>query len=538
MDIPFNPFYVALYPEIHYTFDLFFSRLWHAQPEILADCPWRINPGCKIPLLCIIKHADRFPISLESIAVEMLYDDGTRENQTIWATPYPIKTYHWYNVFLIAPRKEYSGNILISVYINIQQGHHAHHIVNHNYRGIMKSPLKVHIAKEPLPALEHWYYGESHCHSFHSDDQVEFGAPVSATIQLATAMGLNWIAITDHSYDLDDTYGNALHYDHNLSKWKKLKKDIQNENGKNSFKTILGEEISCGSARNKNIHLLAYGINNFIPGGGDGAERWFRTRPDLPLKKVLRIVKEDGGIAYAAHPQERFTLGERFMLRRGHWEKEDHALTDYCGLQFWNGKQDKSFHEGYKRWIEMLLQGRRIYCIGGDDSHGDFNVFRQIRIPLVKMIESPYKVFGKVRTCIFCENEFNEKSILTALAKGHIIVTSGPFATLSARNEQGNTVGIGGEISGKKVDIVITGRSSEEFGDIEQVSLYTGNLKDRNEKKQEFLFKADYSNARDFEIKNTSLQTADPVYFRLEATSRKGKNAYTVYTNPIWYTPA
>ena len=540
MNIDFEPVYLALYPEIHFTFDLFFSRLGHSQPEILIDCPWRMNPGKSIPLLFIVKHANRFPILLHSISVEMLYEDGTKDRRNVWDTPVLIRNYLWHRIFSLTPKAGYSGDVLISAHIQIQKSGTVFWIMNHNYRGAVNAPLRVHLAKEPLPALKNWYYGESHYHSFFSDDQVEFGAPVSVAAQMAAAMGLNWLAITDHSYDLDDTYGATLHHDHELLKWKKLKNDVQQENSHTSsgVTVILGEEISCGNARNKNIHLLAYGIGNFIPGSGDGAEHWFRTQPDLPLKEVLRKVKEDGGVAYAAHPEERFTLGERFMLRRGHWEKEDYELEQYTGLQFWNGKRDNAFYEGYKKWVEMLLKGRRLYILGGDDSHGDFNLFRQMRIPLIKLTESPYKVFGRVRTCIFCEDEFNEKTLLTSLQNGHTMVTSGPFISLSVHTEQGEIGVCGQEISGSRVRVEIAGRSSEEFGGIDHILLYTGNVREQKEKKREFHYTSDFHNPKNFEIKDISIPITDPMYLRLEATSHKARKTYYAYTNPIWLKPA
>lgn len=538
MDIAFNPLYLALYPEIHYTFDLFFSRLWHSQPEILVDAPFRTDPGKTVPLLCIIKHANRFPISLHSISVEILYEDGAKEKKTVWNTPVRMNGYLWYRVFHLKPREGYSGDVLITVQLQIEKGGRHHRIVNHNYRGLGRSPLTVHIAREPLPSFENWYYGESHCHSFHSDDQVEFGAPVRATAEMAEALGLTWLAITDHSYDLDDMYGNTSCHDHKVLKWKILKEETETINTKGNCRLLLAEEISCGNARNKNIHLLAYGLNNFIPGSGDGAEQWFRTRPDLSLREVLKMIKTDGAIAYAAHPEDRFTLGERLMLRRSHWEKADYDLSDYSGLQFWNGVQNKAFREGHKRWVEMLLQGRHIFFIGGNDSHGDFNTFRQIRIPLLRMIDSPYKVFGKVRTCLYCEDELTDETILAALKNGNSIVSSGPFIICSAKNEQGEQVGIGGKMSGKTIVVDIKAKTTEEFGDIERIAICEGNLKEKTEKRQELHIGADFHNPKEVTIEGIPFQVTNPLYLRLEAVSRKGQDVYYAYTNPIWLNPA
>ncbi|MFQ6092745.1 MAG: CehA/McbA family metallohydrolase [bacterium] len=538
MDIAFDPLYLALYPEIHYTFDLFFSRLWHSQPEIVVDCPFRIDPGKAVPLLCIIKHANRFPITLHSIWVEILYEDGAREEKMVWNTPVQIKTYLWYKIFRLQPREPYAGDVQITAHLRIERGGRFYRIANHNYRGVARSPLTVRIAREPLPALENWYYGEPHCHSFHSDDQVEFGAPVPATAQMAEAMGLAWLAVTDHSYDLDDMYSNALHQDRKLLKWNILKEEIKKGNANCNCCLILGEEISCGNARHKNVHLLAYGIEDFIPGGGDGAERWLRTRPDLSLREVLKRVKADGAIAYASHPEERFTLGERLMLRRGHWGKRDYELPDYIGLQFWNGKQDKPFREGYKRWVQMLLRGRRVFFLGGNDSHGDFNIFRQVRVPLLRTVDSSHRVFGKVRTCLYCKQGLSGEAALYALRNGNSIVSSGPFVTFSAENEQGEWAGIGGEISGKTVSITIKAKSTSEFGDIERITICQGEMKEKIEKRRELRIGSDFYDPNEVAIEGLSLQVSDPLYLRLEVVSRRGEEVYRAYTNPIWLNPA
>jgi hypothetical protein len=537
MDISFHPYCIALYPEIHYTFDLFFSRLRHNQPEMFIDCPHRIDPGKPLPVLCLIKHADRFPISLDSIGVSVEYEDGRQDEQLLWSTPTLIHGYLWYTLFDLNLREGYSGDIHLSATIQFERGHRRYRITNHNYRGTTKAAMKVHIAREPLPTSEHWYYGESHCHSFHSDDQIEFGAPVSATAAMANAMGLRWLAITDHSYDVDDVYGRIFQSDATLSKWMNLNREIELENRRNDVTVLLGEEISCGNARHKNVHVLAYGIQHFIPGCGDGAERWFRTGPDFSLTEVLSRIQDDGGIAYAAHPEERFSLAERLMLRRGHWEQADYELPHYCGLQFWNGKRDRAFHRGYDRWIELLLEGKHIYFIGGDDAHGDFHTFRQIRIPLLKMIDSPHKVFGKVRTGLLCTEGPDQQSVLRALANGNIIVTSGPFITGTAHNETGERVSIGQTISGNTIHFGIEAQSTEEFGSVEQIILCQGNLKEKTENKRVYHLGTDFHHPTHIRMTEIPINVDCPVYLRLEAVSRNNGDMYYAYTNPIWIQP-
>ncbi len=537
MNLDLFPAYIALYPEIHYTFDLFFSRLGHATPEILADAPHRLEPGKTIPLLCLVKHADRFPVILKSIKTQVRYEDGTSDHVHLWDTVTGIRQHVWDKVFQLETRKGYCGDVYLETSFEIVKDGVARSILNHNYRGTSRSPLKIHIAEQPLPVARDWYYGEAHCHSILTDDQVEFGAPLEATVRMAEAIGLSWMAVTDHSYDLDDIYGNTLYNDSNIFKWNILQNQIEAINRSGSCHILVGEEVSCGNLKRKNVHVLAYGIRNLIPGSGDGAEPFFRTRPELTIKQVLARIKEDDGVAIAAHPAERFTWGERFLLRRGYWSKDDCQNPDLHGYQFWNGLQNRAFREGYKEWVEMLLNGQRISMIGGDDSHGDFNYFRQIRIPLLTLTRSQDRAFGQIRTCLYCPGGPDKANILDALRQGNVIVTSGPFTAGSVSNEQGETASIGEQISGKRLSASIDVLSTAEFGDIEEIVVYEANLKSHVELARKFSSQTDFPKAQRLDLKDIRVQSEAPGYVRWEARSQKGAMAYHAYANPIWLGP-
>ena len=55
------PALVVLYAEVHYKFPPGFSLLHTDYPEIIADLPWRVEPGQDIPILCLIKDAHNTP---------------------------------------------------------------------------------------------------------------------------------------------------------------------------------------------------------------------------------------------------------------------------------------------------------------------------------------------------------------------------------------------------------------------------------------------------------------------------------------------
>jgi len=100
-----------------------------------------------------------------------------------------------------------------------------------------------------------------HVHTLHSIDGM---FSVKEMVESAKRKGLDGIAITDHN----TTSG--------LNEAEKL--------SRRGFIVIPGEEIST-----KGAHVVALGIKKEIP-------------RDLPLQKTLRLIKEQGGVAIAAHP--------------------------------------------------------------------------------------------------------------------------------------------------------------------------------------------------------------------------------------------
>lgn len=535
---PLNPIFLALYAEIHYTLRGLISRLKRNQPEIIADTPFRLNPGYPIPILCVVKDADKFPIRIEAIRAEVKYEGGKVQEYHFALNPTPLKQRFWFKVLHLPPKRGYVGKALIKVYFRCSNAKRSFEVINHNYKGSSNYPLEVYLSAEPLPTFEGWHYGEPHYHSFYTDDHAEFGGPVVEVAQLARAMGLDWLAITDHSFDLDDLYGNPVSRDPSLNKWKRLREEINRVNQKSyDFVTILGEEISCGNAQGKNIHLLAYGINNYLPGAGDSMEKWFRTRPDLSLPQVLEQVSADGGVAYAAHPEAEYSIGQRVLTGRGNWRSRDYKQPGLSGVMFWNGADKKAFQKGYRKWVRLLLEGRHLYFIGGNDAHGDFNRFRQLRIPLVMLQESQEQVFGMVRTCLYCPGPLTRESILEGLRKGKAVVTNGPLAIFTVKNESGHKAMIGESIEGKKVTLNIRAKSTNEFGDFEKIIILRGDLKERKELVERVVFGEELKDPKVVEDLDYLLQLENPSYVRLEVVSQLGQKTFRGYTNPIWINP-
>jgi len=399
---------------------------------------------------------------------------------------------------------------------------------NDNYRTASHAPLTVEVASESLPGAEGWYYGEAHAHTRYTSDQVEFGAPVSATVELARAMGLSWFAATDHSYDLDDCPDDFLRNDPDHPLWCALKRDIEQAHREHpDFVLLAGAEVSCGNAKGRNVHLLAYGLSDLIVGKGDSAEQWFRTRPDRSVSEVLEEVRRQGGVAYAAHPSEPTPLFQRVLVRRGNWYREDLLQEGLSGLQFWNGKRDAGLERGRKAWIDLLLEGERVFALGGDDAHGNFNRFRQIGVPFIKIRESDQQRFGAVRTALFLPEGLSEKAVLEALRAGRSVVTDGPFVAFGLEGKGGEQVCIGGAIAGGKLWLDVEAKTTGEFGDFREIVLYRGDIARGREK----IFQRWTVKGRRCLSVQTKGEGTGPCYLRAEGRTERG---HWCLPNPIW----
>lgn len=522
------------YAEIHYTF-WGYSLISRHVPEIILDAPWRVESDHPIPIVCIVKDADRFPINLERITARFKTEDGEIHIKDMLSGSQPLRIaeHYWYRLNYLELPKKYAGKLQIRLEAVFSRNGKKKVVVSDNLSGLSHKSFKTFVSSSSLPSVDGWHYGDSHYHSDMTQDQVEFGAPVDVAIVMGKTIGLKWFAVTDHSYDLDIAIGEYFEHDPNHTRWQNVQENVKIANQMNDdFIVIPAEEVSCGNCKNHNVHLLAFNVPKFIPGSGDGVKKGLLNKdPDLTIQETLQLIKDNDGFAYAAHPE----IGNGFMgtmlLNRGHWQGEDLNLKDYSGLQFWNGEFNPKFDHSRNTWINLLLDGRKIYILGGNDAHGDFNRCRSVKYPNTILKENENHVFGKVRTYANCGTNMSMTCILNALKNGNTIVTNGPVSIFQVQNDNGRVANIGEEISGRDFNLMIRSLSSDEFGHIERVDLYKGDLVSRTEQIEKTFFpekglfdhifthKIDYNNS---------------CYYRLEAFSSANDKQYKCFTNPIW----
>jgi hypothetical protein len=528
------PFF--LYAETHYRFKYFFSFLKKAEPEVIADAPHRIEPGREIPLLLLVKDADKFPATLTSVKVILQQAGKAIREDTIISIPVTLNEPLWWKVYEL-PCKGINGWVELDVQLVLATKGKTRPYRADNHRTSSHAPLRVFVSDEPLPREDNLYFGDAHTHSERTDDQVEFGVPIEPAVQLSREIGLSFFCVADHSYDLDDSIDDYSSNDSNLPKWKSLSQDIQKTNAANTdFVAVQGEEISCRNSKDRNVHLLLLGDERFFEGSGDGAERWFQTRSEYALSEILSR-KNQRALAFAAHPMEPVSILQRWLLGRGSWSSKDLSDNRITGVQFANGMRNEGFLRGYRAWIQCLLEGKRAYCLAGNDAHGNFNRFRQIGIPFVRIRENNSQLFGKMRTAIFLNDHLSQATLLTSLAAGHFIISDGPVANIVCSGNKSTATSIGTRLVGSEFEFIVSAKSSREFGEIDEVKVLLGTIG----KDMEQILPVERLSETFAYRKSVSVHVTELTYIRVEVYSSRMNQSdgqpHFCFTNPIWLTP-
>ena len=463
--------FTPAYAEIHYRFPYFFSLLKKAEPEIIADAPYRLTLPGPLPVLLLIKDAHLHPITLQQ--AEVFINGRKRYSQSFNRR---VES-RFYETFLEIPiNDDTAGPKEVAVKIRYRVRGKQKVCFNDNYRTSSKAPLSVYFSAHDLPRAEHFYYGDLHSHSSFTEDQIEFGAGLVTMRRMAQAVGLHFFAVTDHSYDLDDLPDNYLTNDPQLRKWQAFWQEVQRLNGEASLPLMVpGEELSVGNHRGRNAHLLILNNARFIVGRGDGGERWFRFKPDHSLTEIPAMLTENA-MMIPAHSAEKVPLLQKMLLNRGEWGPHDLQLPDFKALQSINGGTEQEIRRGIEQWVKHLLTGRRLTLVAGNDAHGNFARSRQIGMPFFSIRENEEHRFGVWRTAVFLqEAPRTPDDIVNALKRGNVSVTNGPFVNMTVEQESGHTVPMGGLV--QKADFVnLHILSTPEFGPIDQVRVLAGDL--------------------------------------------------------------
>ncbi len=523
-----NPIFppVFSYAEIHYRLGRWPSLLFRKQPEILFDAPSRIDPDRPVPLVLIIRDAHRFPVVIEEAVIRVVSANG---RERVARFPYDglrVDSPVWWDSFNLMP--EGTGSICIHPQLAVRAEDRTAVVEVDNYPGSSRRPLTVEVSPTCLPTAEGWYHGDVHCHSFFTADQVEFGAPLELSALTAYCLGLDWMAATDHSYDLDDREDDYLTSDPGLAKWRMMqgKAALLNESLE-TFTVIPGEEVTCRTHDGGNCHLLALRSGRFIRGSGDSGEKGLFNATERSIGEAAAECVEWGGLACAAHPLESVSLPERLILNRRPWKRIDLETPGVTALQIHDGVRDGGYRRGMRAWVELLLGGKRIYAFGGSDSHGDMNRRRAVHIPFLSLRESGDHLLGGARTVVFARSRSVE-DILDALGNGRAQVTEGPFIDLTVDTPEG-PARPGDEVFGEFQPLNAVFKSTPEFGLLRRGRILAGA---RGERRERVLAVLDSRLRGEYRHEFSVKALFDGLlYIRAECETDSGRRCFT---NPVW----
>ncbi len=493
------PFAIG-YAESHYKFKLPWSLISEPWPELLLDAPSRVEPQKSWPLWLVARDADLYPVRIHS--VRLIFQKG---DQVLREVSIPLDL-HLDGAFHFVPiaidTSDLQGEITIHTWIDAERlGASTWKKVRRvfqewNYPRLTPKPMRVHFLAYPLPKPEGFWAGETHCHTWHSSDPVEFGAPMLVLQQAALSQGLDYVFTTDHSYDFafrKDNYRQAIDPQF---RWQELQKEAQELS---TYPLLIpGEEVSCGNQNGENVHLLVPGFSQYIPGIGDSGRLWFHNHPDLSISQVMQQIGD--APCFAAHPQHPMGWLERKVFRRGPYSHLDihNPQRFLTGLEFWNGSLDQGFSLGRAFWIQELLQGHPILPIGGNDAHGDLNRATSVRTPLVRLSAGYHRIFGHVRTVLVVENGQVLSAFQKAQKTGKLYITNGPSLLCSLHDSQ----------------VHLQAQSTPDLGELESITLFWGLVEGREES-QRFPLNC-------LEHHSTQALPAQCLYVRAECKTRLG----------------
>jgi histidinol phosphatase-like PHP family hydrolase len=475
--------FMMLYAEIHFRFFRFFpSFLFRRQPEIVFDCPRRLGPEMDLPISLTIHDCIRFPINLKEVSI------------SVSAPSFPAKVFSFSDfhnhelkhslqqnlrtfIFPI-PRDGLSdGEMYINAKAVIQDCKKREHIIlNDNIPTSSRLSFLCTVSSEVLPASHLCSYGDFHVHSSFSESHVEFGPPIEATSRTAAACGLDFINVTDHSYDLSCEPNNYLKTDPSMKRWNAFLHESNN-----AFPSIVmrGEEVSCLNSNNQVVHLCGSYLTDFIPGSLDGARGNFEATKQLTIKEAVGEIHHQNGIAFAAHPGSQKTLMQSIFLRRGHWNEIDCTNT-LDGFQAYNGSFSSSWERAIILWKRMLAKGQRVPLLAGNDAHGDFNRYRSIKTPFLSIYESTERYFGNGKTGIYARCSSDEE-IKNAILKGKSFVTNGPYVSINSDTSETSSVINNSGLPFGSTSFFAHCISTVEFGRIYKLIIYGLHIQEKKE---------------------------------------------------------
>ncbi|MFA7329507.1 MAG: hypothetical protein WC326_00385 [Candidatus Delongbacteria bacterium] len=395
---------VPAYAELHYApLGRRLSRVWQPWPELYLDLPWRVTRGTPLPLLLAWADGQRFPVRLRELDLLLCSPTGQLRRQHVELDLRVVSPVG--GAILAQLELEEPGYWEIWGDVSLERlpgptGATGQRLRfrNHLAPGLPEEPLRVRVDEQALPRLPGMVQGDPHVHSSATRDMVEFGPPPELLRAAAVALELDWFALTDHSYDLDDAPDDWARQDPALPVWHAQQEWIRQANATPGPFVVSGEECSVGGLGGGVLHLLLLEPPRFFHGSADGGESWRPRRPEWRLPELLEELAGQPCLPVSAHTAEQPGRAERWLLRRRAWSPREMALVP--AQQILSGGTGADFRRGRARWLELLRTGQPSAVLAGSDSHGSFSLGRQLTAPLWRVGWDRERQFGGLRSSV------------------------------------------------------------------------------------------------------------------------------------------
>jgi len=578
--------------------------------DFIMDAPWRvIDASTPIPITIILKDCDVDDIRElhwircwdvtgggsillwdHDFGDEQIGDDPSEDNYWTYITT--VTEGHSSlpdNTLLTPANLGYSAGDAIQLKVSVYYKDNIFNYTEDRY-------LRVHVGHGRFPWPADWYGGDSHYHTMYTNNTVEFGAPLPAVQLTAIAMGLDWLIVTDHSCDLDETGDGTfsyatLHWEYTIqspsgietverdvfsygSSWGSLGADIADLDSPD-FRLFRGVEINLSSIDpdtwQKTLHCLFYNPD-YISSPLSGFIGEQPVTPPLPdgLDQLATA-----GFAYAAHPiydlsgvngtqwldedldtaltREKFRGIEAFNTReRLKSGNANNPWPDFDAGTPYDNPYPNELLAGVSLWNDLLVADiatgapRKVFFSGGSDAHGDLNYAAYSNVLSSYATDN---AMGKVQTVVYVPGSYEPgnlppmSQILAAHRAGRSVATDGPFLEIGLdRDDDGDWYETGDLMIGDDgiadptgtLPLKIRWASLPEFGPVTSIQLIAG---DGAGTSTMMSFDPDsagqgYGGNTTIDLSSFSLRGLH--FLRAELLTSDGGAGHRAYTNPIW----
>lgn len=429
-------------------------------------------------LKSIVKNLSNFPLNQKLSTV--FGESGSGLGETPWCFLLYIDTKLLYqNASTYLSKGAYSRYSPVNfLEFEVEIGYQGRWWIHHSSKTILRTMFL-----DRLPQFEDWYYGDTHYHSIYTENLAEFGGPLTPSLEVAQAVGLDWFFLTDHSWDF--TWDKKMHPLKPEEKWVKFldwASKVSTQQGSESvlmvpaeeitIRTILGDQLKtegeihpvASESNGLALHLLSF------EAGPKGLVQDHYFVGEFTLSETLSKLTEASTsslarpLVFAAHPgsggyrwgddgctqvkespffgglqvfNERVTCGRKVFGVDVH---EYDLSLEKCTPE----DPYKELGQALTIWRERFLlpavreytNGRKVIIpcsiLGGSDAHMDFN-FALRPNPIYVYLMFTDNAFGKVRTLAYIPRfkeatEYKQRKnlLVTALKQGRCVVTDGP----------------------------------------------------------------------------------------------------------------